>query len=62
MTLAAKLAAYLGRKLGRPAEVTNLERISGGASRETYRFVLLPRSMARPLNAGSFCGSIPRRA
>jgi aminoglycoside phosphotransferase (APT) family kinase protein len=40
MTLAAKLAAYLSSKLGRPAEVTRLERISGGASRETYRFVL----------------------
>jgi aminoglycoside phosphotransferase (APT) family kinase protein len=40
MTLAVKLAAYLSRKLGRPAEITNLERISGGASRETYRFVL----------------------
>lgn len=40
MTLAAKLAAYLAGKLGHPAEVTNLERIAGGASRETYRFVL----------------------
>jgi aminoglycoside phosphotransferase (APT) family kinase protein len=40
MMLAEKLAAYLSGKLGRPAEVVNLDRISGGASRETYRFVL----------------------
>jgi len=40
MTLAQKLAAYLSGQLGRPAEVLNLDRISGGASRETYRFVL----------------------
>jgi aminoglycoside phosphotransferase (APT) family kinase protein len=40
MTLATKLAGYISKKLGRLAEVSNLDRISGGASRETYRFVL----------------------
>jgi aminoglycoside phosphotransferase (APT) family kinase protein len=49
MTLAEKLAAYLSRKLGRPAEVVNLDRISGGASRETYRFVLRAAIDGAPL-------------
>lgn len=37
--LEPRLAAYIGGKLGCAAEVSGLERISGGASRETYRFV-----------------------
>ena len=38
VTLAERLAAYLSRVRGRPTEVQGLSRISGGASRETYRF------------------------
>ncbi|MEO8925732.1 MAG: phosphotransferase family protein [Caulobacteraceae bacterium] len=38
MTLAERLAAYLTRTRGEPTFVENLARISGGASRETYRF------------------------
>jgi aminoglycoside phosphotransferase (APT) family kinase protein len=38
--LADRLAIYITGKLGRPAEVLNMDRIAGGASRETYRFVL----------------------
>jgi aminoglycoside phosphotransferase (APT) family kinase protein len=38
MTLAERLAAYLSRTQGRAVAVENLARISGGASRETYRF------------------------
>ncbi|MDE2363195.1 MAG: phosphotransferase family protein [Hyphomicrobiales bacterium] len=38
--LAARLADYLGARIGRPAKVSGLDRIPGGASRETYRFVL----------------------
>ena len=38
MTLAERLAAYLSRTSGAPTAVENLARISGGASRETYRF------------------------
>ncbi len=38
MTLAERLAAYLTRTSGEPIAVENLARISGGASRETYRF------------------------
>ena len=37
-TLAEQLAAYLTRTGGRPTEVEGLSRISGGASRETYRY------------------------
>jgi aminoglycoside phosphotransferase (APT) family kinase protein len=36
--LSAGLAAYLTRVRGTPTTVENLARISGGASRETYRF------------------------
>ena len=39
-SLSDNLAAYIGSKTGQPAEVSGLDRISGGASRETYRFVL----------------------
>jgi aminoglycoside phosphotransferase (APT) family kinase protein len=38
VTLAERLAAYLTRTRGAPVEVENLARISGGASRETYRY------------------------
>ena len=38
MTLAERLAAYLTRTSGVLTAVENLARISGGASRETYRF------------------------
>ncbi len=38
MTLARSLEAYLTRTSGVPTAVENLARISGGASRETYRF------------------------
>jgi aminoglycoside phosphotransferase (APT) family kinase protein len=38
MTLAERLAAYLSRTSGAPTAVENLARVSGGASRETYRF------------------------
>lgn len=36
--LAEALGAYLSRIGGRPTRIENLARISGGASRETYRF------------------------
>jgi aminoglycoside phosphotransferase (APT) family kinase protein len=38
LTLADRLAAYLTRTGGAPTVVEDLVRISGGASRETYRF------------------------
>jgi aminoglycoside phosphotransferase (APT) family kinase protein len=38
MSLATGIAAYLTRVRDRPTLVENLARISGGASRETYRF------------------------
>jgi aminoglycoside phosphotransferase (APT) family kinase protein len=38
MTLTERLEAYLTRTHGKPASVTAMSRISGGASRETYRF------------------------
>jgi aminoglycoside phosphotransferase (APT) family kinase protein len=38
MTLIERLEAYLTRTHGQPAKVTTLSRISGGASRETYKF------------------------
>ncbi len=38
MTLAERLAAYLTRTTGVPTAVEGLARISGGASRETYRY------------------------
>jgi aminoglycoside phosphotransferase (APT) family kinase protein len=38
MTLAGSLAAYLSRTAGEAVAVEGLARISGGASRETYRF------------------------
>jgi len=38
MTLAERLGAYLTRTSGKPTKVEGLARISGGASRETYRY------------------------
>ncbi|ATQ43738.1 phosphotransferase family protein [Caulobacter mirabilis] len=38
MTLQAQIEAYLTRIWGKPATVSDLSRIPGGASRETYRF------------------------
>lgn len=38
MSLNEKLEAYLTRLWGQPTRVTDLSRIPGGASRETYRF------------------------
>jgi aminoglycoside phosphotransferase (APT) family kinase protein len=38
MSLADQLAAYLTRTSGEPTRVEGLSRISGGASRETYRY------------------------
>ncbi|HEX6858936.1 MAG TPA: phosphotransferase family protein [Caulobacteraceae bacterium] len=38
MSLAEQLEAYLTRTSGRPVSVSDLTRIPGGASRETYRF------------------------
>ena len=35
-----RLEAYIGTRLGRAVEVSKLDRIPGGASRETFRFVL----------------------
>jgi aminoglycoside phosphotransferase (APT) family kinase protein len=49
MMLADRLAAYLGEKLGRSAAVTGLDRISGGASRETWRFVLRDQAGEKPV-------------
>jgi aminoglycoside phosphotransferase (APT) family kinase protein len=37
-SLAAQLATYLSRSWGEPVTIEGLARISGGASRETYRF------------------------
>jgi aminoglycoside phosphotransferase (APT) family kinase protein len=38
LSLTEQLAAYLTRVSGSPAKVLSISRISGGASRETYRF------------------------
>lgn len=43
MTLADRLAAYLTRISGTPTTVEGLARISGGASRETYRYDAVAR-------------------
>jgi aminoglycoside phosphotransferase (APT) family kinase protein len=48
MTLAERLAAYLSRTQGRAVAVENLARISGGASRETYRFDAVSNEGRRP--------------
>ena len=40
-SLQQRLEAYLGRQLGAPAKVANLERLAGGVSRETWGFDLI---------------------
>jgi len=45
--LAQRLAAYLTRTRGETTTVENLARISGGASRETYRFDAVTRGRRR---------------
>lgn len=49
MSVSAQLAAYLGRTFGEPVAVENLERIAGGASRETFRFDAVTASGRRGL-------------
>lgn len=48
-SLAERLGAYLTRSWGEPVQVEKLARISGGASRETYRFDAVLASGRRPL-------------
>jgi len=48
-SLAERLGAYLTRAWGEPVAVEKLARISGGASRETYRFDAVLGSGRRPL-------------
>jgi aminoglycoside phosphotransferase (APT) family kinase protein len=47
--VARGLAAYLTRVWGEPVEIESLARISGGASRETYRFDAVLAGGRRPL-------------
>jgi aminoglycoside phosphotransferase (APT) family kinase protein len=47
--VARGLAAYLTRVWGEPVEIEGLARISGGASRETYRFDAVVGGGRRPL-------------
>lgn len=49
MTLSDQLAAYLTRTSGNPTLVEGLSRISGGASRETYRFEAVTEGARTPL-------------
>src|SRR5580704_14625464 len=49
MSLSTNLAAYLTRVWGEPVSVEDLARISGGASRETYRFDAVTAAGRRPL-------------
>ena len=48
-SLAERLAAYLTRVWNEPVQIADLARISGGASRETYRFDALTKAGLRPL-------------
>lgn len=48
-SLSEALAAYLGRAWGEPVAIEGLARISGGASRETYRFDAIVGAERRPL-------------
>ena len=48
-SFAERLSAYLGRTWGEPVAIEGLARISGGASRETYRFDAVTRSGRKPL-------------
>ncbi|HWF76309.1 MAG TPA: phosphotransferase family protein [Caulobacteraceae bacterium] len=47
--LSEALATYLGRAWGEPVAIEDLARISGGASRETYRFDAVVAGERRPL-------------
>ena len=47
--IATGLAAYLTRAWGEPVGIEALSRISGGASRETYRFDAVVGGRRRPL-------------
>lgn len=49
MSIDAQIAAYLTRLWGAPVEVTDLSRIPGGASRETYRFDATAHGLTRHL-------------
>jgi aminoglycoside phosphotransferase (APT) family kinase protein len=49
VSLDQALAAYLGRAWNEPVTIESLERISGGASRETYRFDAVTSGVRRPL-------------
>ena len=47
--LSDAIAAYLARTWGEPVAIEDLARISGGASRETYRFDAVVGAERRPL-------------
>jgi aminoglycoside phosphotransferase (APT) family kinase protein len=47
--LAEAIAAYLSRAWGEPVAIERLSRISGGASRETYRLDAVTRAGSQPL-------------
>lgn len=49
MSLTERLEAYLSRIWSTPAMVSDLSRIPGGASRETYRFTAVAEGQAHPL-------------
>ena len=49
MSLTEGLAAYLGRHFGAPVVIDAMARISGGASRETYRFDAIVADERRPM-------------
>ena len=49
MSLIERLEAYLSRIWSTPVTVSDLSRIPGGASRETYRFAALAEGKTRPL-------------
>lgn len=49
MSLTERLEAYLSRIWSTPVAVSDLSRIPGGASRETYRFNAMTDGEARPL-------------
>jgi aminoglycoside phosphotransferase (APT) family kinase protein len=48
VSLADQLQAYLTRTSGKPVTVEGLQRISGGASRETYRYTATTDGETRP--------------
>ena len=49
MSLTERLEAYLSRVWGEAVAVSDLSRIPGGASRETYRFSARTAAGERPL-------------